>query len=309
MGVIKKMALRFINKDGYFYFWLRETWIRLNSIIVGDKRITEKKYEKIFGRKLDIENPKTLNEKIQWLKINSHENIHTILADKYEARKWLADRFGDEYLVPLLFETTDYRKVNAENIPNEPCIVKGNNGCGSYLIIRDKSIVDWKKLQLECKKWLHTNYYYASQEWQYKNIKPRIIVEKLLVTKDGKIPNDYKLHFINGELKFVYCSVDREGGNHRNIYDSSWKPLDFVWIAPSKVRNDLRGPEIDKPETFDKMVEIGKEIAKLFKYVRVDFYDVDGKLYYGEVTLHHGGGFDVFIPEKFDFEYGEELIL
>jgi len=127
--------------------------------------------------------------------------------------------------------------------------------------------------------------------------------------KKGKLPNDYKLNYFNGKLEFVYCSVDREGGNHRNIYTPDWKPLPFSWVNAEDHRSDLIGPIIKKPASFDRMVEIGNEIAKKFDLVRVDFYDVDGKLYYGEITLHHGGGFDTFKPKKFDLIYGKKLKL
>ena len=307
-GVISKIK-EMLRKHKDLYFILAQSRIRLLWMLKGDKRLTEEHYKEIFGRDLNLDNPVTLNEKMQWLKLYNHQDFHTIVADKYAAREWLSDRFGSEYLVPLLFSTTDYRDVRIENIPSIPCIVKANNGCGSYFIVRDKNMVDWNEIQRECRRWLATNYYYASQEWQYKNIKPRIIIEKLLLTKEGRIPNDYKLHFINGELEFIYCSVDREGGNYRNIYNSDWEPLEFIWIAPSKMRDSIRGPEIRKPASFEKMVEIGSQIAKEFPYVRVDFYDVDGILYYGEVTLHHGGGFDVFIPQEMDTYYGNKLDL
>jgi hypothetical protein len=151
--------------------------------------------------------------------------------------------------------------------------------------------------------------YEATLELQYKDIKTLIIIEKLLQTKEGFIPNDYKLHFINGKLEFVYCSVGRETINKRNIYDADWKPLMFTWSEKYKDPTTLRGPEIEAPSTFAKMKELGAVIAKDFKYVRVDFYDVDGKLYFGEITLHHGSGFDVFVPDTYDKYYGELLKL
>ena len=117
------------------------------------------------------------------------------------------------------------------------------------------------------------------------------------------------MHFINGKLEFVYCSVGRETINKRNIYDADWNPLMFTWSEKFKDPATLRGPEIPAPSTFEKMKELGAEIAKDFKYVRVDFYDVDGELYFGEITLHHGSGLDVFVPGKYDIIYGEKLSL
>ena len=155
----------------------------------------------------------------------------------------------------------------------------------------------------KCKLWLKRNYYLLSQEWQYKNIDRCIVVEKMLLNKDGKIPNDYKLHFIEGNLVFIYCSIDRQGNNYRQIYDTNWNLLPFTWDGNGKSHNAHL--KIEKPASFKDMVRIGSSIAKGMHYVRVDFYDVDGKLYCGEVTLHHASGFYKFDPESYDYEYGK----
>lgn len=272
-----------------------------------DKRETMKKFKLIFGRSIDLETPRTLNEKIQWLKLNEHENFHTMCADKLAVREYWKS-FGEDGLIPLLFKTEDWREIKPENIPNVSCIVKCNSGSASFQIIRNKEDVDFKELRRKCKIWMKRNYYYSTQEWQYKNIKPCILVEKLLMDENGHIPNDYKLHFINGELQFVYCSIDREGKNYRAIYSPDWHRMNMEWL-PKKRHGQSQGDDISAPETFEKMKEIGGAIARKFKYVRVDFYDVQGKLYYGEITLHHGSGYDTFIPEQFDLYYGNLLNL
>lgn len=177
------------------------------------------------------------------------------------------------------------------------------------MIVKIKKKVDIAKLRVDCRGWLKRNIYYSYFELQYKNVKPLIMIEKLLLTKEGKLPNDYKLHCINGQLEFVYCSVDREGINKRNIYDANWNPLYFTWSEPCKDPSTLRGPEIPAPLSFKKMKELASVIAKDFDYVRVDFYDVDGDLYFGEITLHHGSGLDVFVPSTFDELYGKKLKL
>lgn len=301
-----------VKRHYYFVEMVKYYFFKIGFTILGDRLVQKIKYRIIFGRKLDFNNPDTLNAKIHWLKLNVREDFHTIVADKYAAREWLSERFGKEYLIPLLFKTDDWKEVKPENIPHEPCIIKSNNGCGDYFIIKDFSEYtdeDWAIIRNDCRIWMSKNLYYKGQEWQYKNMKPCVIVEKLLQTKDGKVPNDYKLNYFNGNLEFVYCSVDREGGNWRNIYDADWNPLPFHWVPKKSYRKDLRGPEIEPPASFEKMKEIGAEIAKLFKYIRVDFYDVDGHLYYGEVTLHHGSGADPFFPDKYDFIYGDKLKL
>lgn len=306
MGM-KKIVKKIILNNTLLYRLFRQVRFNLPVYIMGDEYIIKKKYKRVFGRKLNLENPQTLTEKIQWLKLNVHEDFHTICADKYAARQ-IWRKYGEDGLIPLLFMTYNWQDIKEENIPDVPCIVKCNSGSGEYHIIREKNNVDYEKLRRNCKRWLAENYYYSSQEWQYKNIKPCIIIEKLLQDKNGKIPNDYKLHCINGKVEFVYCSVDREGENYRSIYTPAWERMNMEWVAPQDHKGYF-GADIEKPETFSRMVKIAEDIAKRFAYVRVDFYDVDGKLYYGEITLHHGSGFDTFEPEEYDYFYGDKLKL
>jgi len=279
---------------------------------MSDEKAIKKRFKQVFGRDLNLTNPQTLNEKLQWLKLNKREDFYTLCADKYSVRKYLAENFGEELLIPLLYVTDNYKDIVKGNIPDEKCIVKSTHDQGHYLIIRDKNSVDYKRLQESCRYWLKGNLYYMTREWQYKNIKPRIVIEKLLETKDGRIPNDYKLHFINGEFQFIYVSYDREGVNDRCIFDRDWNRMPFMWIEAEKYQakgDVLNTSDVEKPATFEKMLEIGTKIAQSFNYVRVDFYDVDGKLYFGEITLYHGSGFDRFFPDKFDLEYGRKLNL
>lgn len=292
------------------YHRLAETKVKLNKLMYSDEYYVRESFKKAFGRDINLDNPQTLNEKMQWLKLHERKDFHTTLADKYAARFYIAKEFGEEYLVPLLYETTDYRDITPDIIPACNCILKTNHGCGGHLIIRgNKNQIDFVRLREELRYQLKTNYYNKTREWQYKNIKPRIIIEKLLETKEGKIPNDYKLHFINGEFQFIYISFDREGINDRCIYDRNWNRMPFMWTGAKSYKPSMNSTDVPKPATFDKMIEFGERIAKMFKLVRVDFYDVDGKLYFGEITLHHGSGTDVFYPEQYDLIYGEKLKL
>lgn len=295
---------------GHYFYWMFLKSFYAYRRISGDVRVTKNKYRKIYKRELALSNPQTLNEKILWLKLNDHSPLHTLCADKYTVRQYLTNKFGEEYLIPLLFVTDNIKRLSIDVIPDEPCIIKASHSQGDMLIVKNKKSIDFKRLKYDASNWLIRNLYYETQEWQYKNCKPRIIIEKLLQDKEGHIPNDYKLHFINGKLEFVYCSVGRETVNKRNIYDADWNPLYFSWVEPFKDAGTIRGEEIPAPPTFNEMKRIGGEIAKDFPhYVRVDFYDVEGKLYFGEITFHHGSGFDVFTPEHYDLEYGKKLIL
>jgi hypothetical protein len=275
----------------------------------GDEFYLKKTFYKEQGYKLNFKNPKSLNEKIQWLKLNDRRSINTQLADKFAVRDYIKEHFGEQYLIPLLYHTTDFNNLKPENLPETLFIIKSNHDSGNFVIVRDKSKVNWEDVRLKFRWSMSFNYYYADREWQYKDIEPRILVEQLLVQKSGRIPNDYKLHCINGKVAFVYVSVDREGENKRNIYDRNWNHLNFTFAPKKKNIANLRGDEIEPPLSLPLMLEFAEKIAKLYPYVRIDFYDVDGRLYFGEVTQHHGGGFDQIKPIEWDYKWGDMVKL
>lgn len=262
MGFFEKLTNRvykwgdlgyLLYKMGYWY-----VYYVVQGNIGTDKKISERKFKKYHGREINWNNPITLNEKIFWLKLYDRRSIHKILADKYAMRSWMGSKFGNEYLIPLLYKTNRWQDITMDVIPDEPCIIKASHTSGDYIICRDKSELDIEKVRFMCRCWLGTNFYLQTQEWQYKDTERTIVIEKLLTGSNGHIPNDYKLHFINGELAFIYCSVDREGSNKRNIYDANWKPLNFFWVEGCKDVSNLRGEEITPPESLPKMIEIGK---------------------------------------------------
>jgi hypothetical protein len=292
-----------------FYLLAKKVNLSVTNKRFSDEEFLKRKFKKFQGYELDLKNPKTLNEKLQWLKINDRKDFQTIFADKYAVREYIKNTFSEEYLIPLLFKASQYRELKPDNLPDCPFVIKTNHGFGNTIIVRDKNKIDWEKLRTDYRYWLKVNYYYFEREWQYKNIKPCIIVEKMLLKKDGSLPNDYKLNFIEGKLEFIYVSVDREGTNNRNIYDPAWKPLYFTWARKGKNLSKLKGEEVPPPGTLSKMIEYGSIIARLYKYVRVDFYDVDGKLYFGEITQCHGGGFDQMLPFEYDLMFGEKIRL
>ena len=283
------------------YFFVNQIW--------SDQAIIKRQFKHYHGYAIDLDRPKTLNEKFQWLKLHDRQAFQTQLADKIGMRDYVAKELGEELLVPLLYRTRDYRDLLPENLPEPPFIIKANHNSGSFVIVRDKSAVNWEKVRKEFRFILQWNYYWSEREWQYKDIVPEILVERLLETKDGKIPNDYKINCLNGEIAFVYVAVDREGKNKRNIYDPQWNPLSFTWAKFYKDHAGMRGDEVEAPATLEQMYAISRKVAALYPYVRVDFYDVDGKLYIGEITQCQGGGYDQFLPFKWDEYWGEKMPL
>lgn len=309
---VNKVKKSLLRSYGYYLYQRIEFILKykIRYAFLGknaDEKIILMRYKEKFGIYPDLHNPKKMTEKMQWLKLYDRKEYYSLCADKYRVRDIVA-KYGQDILIPLLFHTEDWRELNPSNITEFPCIVKANNGCGTYKILWSRESVDWKKLRYEARLWIKNNHYYKSQEYQYKNIKSCYVVEKLLLS-NGEIPEDYKLHFINGELIFIHCGVKGRGKNYKLTYDREWRPLNFAWYRINSGETYERGEEITKPKSLERMISIGTDIAKDFPYVRVDFYDIDGQLYFGEITLCHGSGLNKFIPSEYDNAFGEKLRL
>ena len=280
---------------------------------LSDKKDLENRFKRAQGYKLNLHNPQTINEKIQWLKIYDRTAFHTLCADKYAVRYFFKEKFGEEHLIDLVFHTADWKEILFENMPDFPFIIKPNHGSGWYKIIHNKNEIDWKEMQTLSRYWLSQNYYPFQREWQYKNIKPQIIVEKLLICKNGQIPTNYRVHCMHGKVELIALTVYLGGNteNYRNLkFDRDWKYLDFDWAEKGANLAKLRyNEEFSKPECLNQIIAIAEEVSKYFKYVRVDFYEVDGKLYHGEITFHDGGGFERITPFEWDLKLGKLIDL
>ncbi|MBT2163204.1 ATP-grasp fold amidoligase family protein [Zobellia barbeyronii] len=265
-----------------------------------------------MGKNLSLEDPKTLNEKISWLKLNDRTSLHTLCSDKYAVRQYIIEKIGDDFVVPLFFMTLNYREIILENLPDEPSIIKTNHDSGGGIFVYNKNELDYNKVQIILRKRMAINYYQRSNEWQYKNIVPCIIVEKLLQTKEGEIPKDYKLHCFNGKVRMISVDIDRGSENHkRNWYNKEWVREPYKWSSPkgNGRYTDPSTNDTPKPRTLNQMIELSETLSEPFVYVRVDWYDVDGKLFFGEMTFYHDGGNRPILPEKWDLELGSELHL
>jgi hypothetical protein len=257
-----------------------------------------------MGKKLNLSNPKKFNEKLQWLKLYDRNPKYTNLTDKFKVRKYISKTIGQEYLIPLLGVYNSYDEIDFNKLPNE-FVLKPNHTSGDIFICRDKSKIDYGKLKKEVNKWLKRNYYLIQREWIYKNIKPRIICEKYMVDESGTELKDYKFMCFNGEVKCSFVCLNRysQKGLNVDFYDMDWKPMPFERHYPSS------GTTIPKPKNFDKMVTFTEKLSKDMSFVRVDFYETNGQLYFGEFTFYPGSGFEEFTPESYDYLLGSWLEL
>jgi hypothetical protein len=268
-----------------------------------DEELIQIKYKEVFSKNIDLKNPKLFTEKIQWLKLNDRRDIYTKCADKFHVRSYVEEKLGSKYLIPLVFMTENYRNINQINLPDYPVIIKTTHDSGGTLIINDKKKVDFKKVQNFLARRLNKNHYYLYREWEYKNIKPRIIVEKLLKDEIANQQlNDYKIHSFHGKPLFIQTIFDRGSVTKEDWYDISWNTLDVYYFSPIK-------KNVQKPKILNELLRVSEILSQDFPYVRVDLYVVENKIYFGELTFRPYGGFMSFVPESFDIQLGNYLNL
>lgn len=298
--------LKHLYHDTKIGHWLFAPIKKLDEYIsprlLPEKTYIRRTFKNTFGYSLNLNNPKTFNEKILWLQQNDRTPLHTLCTDKYAVREYVKEKIGEQYLIPLEYHTYNPADIIPDNLPDYPVIIKTNHGCGNYIIVMDKSTMDWKQVRKYLRKSLKSNYYYKAREWQYKNIKPCIIVEKLLLENKSKVPDDYKFNCFNGKIGFPEVHIDRFIDYKKNCYDSEWNILNCEWGAKC-------GGEIKKPKLLSKMLLLAETLAKDFRYVRVDLYNVKDKIFFGELTFSPGAGFCPFNPPEWDFKFGSKLKL
>lgn len=263
--------------------------------ILPDKIYLKIKYYIRFKKKLNLLNPETYNEKIQWLKLYDRKKIYTTMVDKYEVKNYVANIIGEEYIIPTIGVFNKFDEINFDSLPNQFVIKCTHDSCG-LIIVKNKKELDIKKARKKINKCLKNNYFFGGREWPYKNVKPRIIIEPYLEEKKYGELRDYKFFTFSGKVKFMFIASNRQGNGdtYFDFYDEKFNHLDII----NGHSNNPTPPE--KPLNFNKMIELAEKLSKNIKHVRIDFYEVDGKIYFGEMTFYHWSGFVPFSPEKWD---------
>ena len=271
-----------------------------------DKQYLQLYYFAKFKKPLNLKSPKTFNEKLQWLKLNDRKDIYTIMVDKYEAKKVVANIIGEEYIIPTLGVWDSFDEIDFDTLPDQ-FVLKCTHDSGGLVICRDKSKLDKVETRKILEKSLKNEYFYMAREWPYKNVKPRIIAEQYM--QDETQINglfDYKFYCFDGEAKFLYVSKGLE--NHKTAR-ISFLNLDWTF-APFK-RNDYKAFDSipQKPKEFEKMVDFTKKLSKEIPFLRVDLYEIAGKVYFSELTFAPSGGMMLFEPEEWDYILGDWIKL
>lgn len=274
-------------------------WHYVAMHIVPEKWYLKRRFLKKVGYPLDLDNPKTFNEKLQWLKLHDRNPLYTKMVDKYEAKKYVADIIGEEYIIPTLGVWNHFDEIDFEQLP-EQFVLKCTHDSGSIVICKDKATFDKKAAKKKLERGLRYNYYYAGGfEWPYKNVKPRIIAEKFMVDESRTELKDYKVFNFNGEPKIIQVDYDRFVEHKRNLYTTDWKYIE----AAIEFATD-ESHQIPKPKRLDEMLKLASKLAANIPHVRTDFYSIDDKIYFGEMTFYHGAGFEKFTPEDFGLKLG-----
>ncbi len=266
---------------------------------ISDEKYLKKKFKLTFGYELNLDNPQTFNEKLQWLKLYDRKPEYTMMVDKYLVRKYIADKIGEQYLIPLLGVWDDPDDIDFNQLPNQFVIKCNHNSGEGMCICKDKSKLDIVKVKAKLRKSLKRNYYFGGREWPYKDVPRKIIAEKYM----GGNLDDYKLLCFNGKPQIVEIHKNRFTDNYtQTFYNIEWKQTD---ITQGK---SFEGT-ISQPETFDLMVEFSSLLSKNIYHLRVDWYEIDHKLYFGELTFYDGSGFLPFDEFQYDLKLGQMLEL
>lgn len=275
---------------GYFNTLDDETYLRL-------------KYKACLGKELNLANPRTFNEKLQWLKLYDRKPEYTTMVDKYAVRKYIADTIGEEYLIPLVGVWDNPDEIDFDNLPNK-FVLKCNHNSGlGMCICREKNNLDIEKVKKELRKGLKQDYYLTGREWPYKNVPRKIICEKYMQNGNEECLTDYKFFCFNGNPKIMYISKDNANEPKTDFYDMEFNKLSMRMLAPNSE------DEHEKPSFFEEMKKIAAKLSSNTNCLRVDFYIINNKLYIGELTFFHMSGFTPIYPEKWSYILGDWIKL
>ena len=296
LEILKKPQL-IVRGFGYVF-------VNLFGRQMSDKTYLQCKWWVNNGKKLDLENPVTFNEKLQWLKLYNRNPMYTTMVDKYEAKKYVANIISDEHIIPTLGIYDSVEDIDFDSLPNQ-FVLKCTHDSGGIVICQDKTQLNRKEAIKKLRKGLKSNFYWTNREWPYKNVTPRIIAEKYMTNGDGEL-RDYKFFCFDGVPRVMFIASDRfnkEEETKFDFFDMEFNHLPFRNGLPNATK------PIERPAEFDEMRMLASKLSKGIPQVRVDFYDVNGQIYFGEMTFFHWSGFVKFDPEEWDYKIGEMIEL
>lgn len=289
----------------------RDSAVYLLSFLkfLDDETYIKIKYKLIFGRKINLNNPTTFCEKLQWLKLHDRKPEYCKLVDKYDVRSYIAEMIGEEYLIPLIGVWEKVDDIDFDGLPDQ-FVLKCTHDSGSVVICKDKSKFDKKAAVKKLKRKSNRNLYWWGREWPYKDLKPRIVAEQYLKDDEcetTKELRDYKFFCFNGNPEYCQVISNRFTRQSVNFFNMNWEHQEFTGFAlPPKPVSDI---EISKPQNFDKMVWAAAKLSQSHSFLRVDFYEANGRMYFGELTFYPASGFGQFYPLEWNEKIGSMIKL
>lgn len=282
------------------YFFSKRLYAEL---MWSDKLYIELEYYRMFHKKLDLKHPRTFNEKLNWLKLYDRKPEYTIMADKIKAKKWVSDRIGKEYIIPTIGVWEDPNDIDFDSLPNQ-FVLKCNHNSGTGMCIcKDKSKLNLTEVVKSLNKGLKENYFLLNREWPYKNIPRRIFAEKYMSDGENSDLTDYKFFCFDGEPFMMYVSKDNAASPTTDFFDMNYNLLPIRMKDPNS-----KNPPM-KPSKFEEMKSLARILSKGIPHVRVDFYVINGSVYFGEMTFFHNGGFTKISPEEWNERLGNLINL
>ncbi|MBR6142468.1 MAG: glycosyl transferase [Bacteroidaceae bacterium] len=300
MKIIDKLNKAIKKPNWLFGVILRRCFSRM----LNDRNFIKWEYFSGMGKFPDLDNPTTYNEKLQWLKLNDIHDEYTLLVDKYEAKEIVRKRIGEKYIIPTLDIYDSFDDIDFDLLPNQ-FVLKTTHDSGGVVVCSDKTRLDMKAVRNKLEKSLRHNYFYEHREYPYKNVKPRIIAEQYMVDESGTELKDYKFFCFDGKCKMLFVATDRQSRNEPffNFFDEHYNPLPFKQGHPIN-------PIIpQKPERFEEMIRIAERLSVGYRHLRVDLYNINGRIFFGELTFFHFSGNVPFEPAEWDFVIGKWLKL
>lgn len=275
---------------------------RISFLIIDDKIFVSLIYLCKLHKRLNLKNPKTYNEKLQWLKLYYRKPEYTKLVDKYEVKEYVANIIGKEHVIPTIGMWEKAEEIDFRSLPNQ-FVLKTTHDSGGLYVCKDKSRINEDEIIKIMAKSLKRNYYRLHREYPYKNVKRRIIAEEFMNDDSGKGLRDYKFFCFDGEPKIMFVATDRPHDTRFDFFDMDFNHLPITQGHPQAIK------PIGKPKGFDEMKKMAALLSKDMPHVRVDFYDINGKVYFGELTFFHYSGIVPFVPEEWDETIGNWLKL
>ena len=280
-------------------------FLEKNASVIPDSLYLLLRFRLRMGYWMDLNNPKTYNEKLQWLKLHDRQPEYTQMVDKAGAKEYVAERIGENYIIPTIGVWDRPEDIPWSELPDQ-FVAKVTHDSGGIVICKDKKELDISATIDKLSKGLKKDYYAVSREWPYKNVKRRIIVEKYMVDESGYELKDYKFFCFNGEPKMLFIATDRANPIEETKFD--FFDMDFNHL-PFTNGHEHAKTTPTKPKGFDRMVEIARKLSAGIPHVRVDLYDINGHIYFGEFTFFHYSGNVPFEPKEWDYKVGEWLNL